>query len=118
MPDIASLVTPTKPGVEFDLSEPKLAEVEKFISKVRAASAPGPNGVPYKVYKKCGELRKSLWRLLKVVWRQDVVPLFWSEAECVYIPKEENSSRLSQSSPISLLNVEGKIMFGILAERI
>ena len=47
MPVIAGLVRPTKPGVEFDLSEPKLAEVEKFISKARAASAPGPNGVPY-----------------------------------------------------------------------
>ena len=106
MPAIAGSVRPTKPGVEFDLSEPKLAEVEKFISKARAASAPGPNGVPYKVYKKCGELMKTLWRLLKVVWRQDVVPLSWSEAEGVYIPKEENSSTLSQFRPISLLNVD------------
>ena len=81
MADIAGLVRPSKPGVMFDESEPKLAEVEKFINKARAASAPGPNGIPYKVYKKCEELKKFLWRLLKVVWRQDVVPLTWNKAE-------------------------------------
>ncbi|XP_072047083.1 uncharacterized protein [Amphiura filiformis] len=118
MPNIAGLVKPTQPGVQFELAQPKLAEVEKFVNKARSASAPGPNGVPYKVYKKCGELRKFLWRLLRVVWRQDVVPLSWSTAEGVYIPKEECSNTLSQFRPISLLNVEGKIMFGILAERI
>ena len=92
MPDIVGLVRPTKPDVDFDLSEPQLAEVEMFINKARAAFAPGPNGVPYKIYRKTDGLRKSLWRLLKVVCRQDVVPLSWSEAEGVYNPKEENSS--------------------------
>ena len=56
--------------------------------------------------------------MFKVVWRQEVVPLSWSKAEGVYIPKEENSSTLSQFRPISLLNVERKFMFGILAERL
>ena len=118
MADMEGLVKPTHPGEQFDLSPPKLSEVERFINKARSASAPGPSGVPYKVYKKCGELRKALWKLLKVIWRQDVVPLSWSAAEGVYIPKEESSSTLGQFRPISLLNVEGKIMFGILAERI
>jgi hypothetical protein len=103
----------------FNVSEPKFSEVTNFVNKARAASAPGPNGIPYKVYKKCDALRKYLWRLLKVVWRKDSVPLSWSKAEGVYIPKEENSisNTLGQFRPISLLNVEGKIMFGILAER-
>ena len=46
--------------------------------KVRSAAAPGPNGVPYKVYKKCEKLRKYLWRLLKVVWRKGEVPASWN----------------------------------------
>ncbi|KAI8498014.1 hypothetical protein Bbelb_239580 [Branchiostoma belcheri] len=118
MPNIEGLVRPSQPGVEFDVSEPKLSEVVKFIDKARTASAPGPNGVPYKVYKKCEQLRKRLWKLLKVVWRQDVVPLSWNKADGVYIPKEENSSTLGQFRPISLLNIEGKIMFGVLAGRL
>ncbi len=74
------LVKPTYPGEEFNVSPPKLSEVERFINKARSTSAPGPNGVPYKVYKKCGQLRKVLWNLLKVVWKQNVVPLSWSAA--------------------------------------
>ena len=117
MPDIEGLVRPTRPGTEFDTAEPRLAEVDRFIMRARSVAAPGPNGVPYKVYKKCEKLRKYLWRLLKVVWRKGKVPGSWNKAEGVYIPKEENSSALGQFRPISLLNVEGKIMFGILTER-
>ncbi|XP_078679452.1 uncharacterized protein LOC144915086 [Branchiostoma floridae x Branchiostoma belcheri] len=118
MPDIGGLVRPPQPGVEFDVSEPRFKEVASFIEKARAASAPGPNGVPYKVYKKCEKLKRVLWRLLKVVWRKDVVPLSWNKADGVYIPKEENSSTIGQFRPISLLNVEGKIMLGVLASRV
>ena len=39
-------------------------------------------------------------------------------AEGVFIPKEENSSKISQFRPIALLNVEGKIYFSILARRL
>ena len=60
MPDIEGLVRPTRPGIEFDVAEPRFAEVERFIMKARSAAAPGPNGVPYKVYKKCGKLRNYL----------------------------------------------------------
>ena len=106
MPDIEGLVRPTRPGIEFDVAEPRFAEVERFIMKARSAAAPGPNGVPYKVYKKCEKLRKYLWRLLKVVWRKGEVPASWNKAKGVYIPKEENSSTLGQFRPISLLLTE------------
>ena len=46
-----------------------------------------------------------------------MVPLSWNKADGVYKSKEEKSSTLNEFRPISLLNVEGKIMFGILAER-
>ena len=118
MPDTEGLVRPTRPGTEFDTAEPRFAEVERFIMKARSTAAPGPNGVPYKVYKKCEKLRNYLWRLLKVVWRKGEVPTSWNKAEGVYIHKEENSSTLGQFRPISLLNVEGKIMFCILTERL
>ena len=35
----------------------------------------------------------------------------------IYIPKEKNSKHLEQFRPISLLNVEGKIFFGVIAKR-
>lgn len=69
------------------------------------------------MYKKCRELRKFLWRLLKVVWWKNKVSSSWNKAEGVYILKEKGSSSLGQFQPISLLFLKGKIMFGILAER-
>ena len=33
------------------------------------------------------------------------------------MPKEKNSKNLEQFRPISLLNVEGKIFFGVIAKR-
>ena len=108
----------TRRDILWIRTQNKVAEVERFIYKARVASAPGPNGILYKVNKKCEELKKLLWRLLKVFGRQGVVPLSWNKADGVYIPKEENWSTLSQFRPISLLNVEGKIVFGILAERL
>ena len=52
--------------------------------------------------------------------RQDVVPLSWNIAKGVYIPKEENSCTVhTESVPANImLNIEGKIMFGIHAERL
>ena len=94
--DIVGLERPIQLGIEFDKSAPKVAEVVRFIMKERSASAPGPSGVPYKVYKKYSELRKFLWRLLKVVWWKDEVPSSWNKAEGVYIPKEKGSSSLGQ----------------------
>ena len=39
-------------------------------------------------------------------------------ADGVYIPKEQNSSDISQFRPISLLNVEGKMFFSVMATRL
>ena len=46
------------------------------------------------------------------------MPDSWSKAEGVYIPKEENSAGISMFHPISLLDIDGKIMFGSLANRL
>lgn len=55
---------------------------------------------------------------MKAVWRGNRLPDEWLVAEGCFIPKEENSSSIKQFCTISLLNVEGKIFFGILASRL
>ena len=42
----------------------------------------------------------------------------WYIAEGIYLPKEEESKEIGQFRTISLLNVDGKIYFGILAARV
>ena len=51
----------------MDFSEQSFGEVKDVVKKARTASAPGPNAIPYKVYKMCPLLLRRLWRLSKVV---------------------------------------------------
>ncbi|XP_062585204.1 uncharacterized protein LOC134246875 [Saccostrea cucullata] len=111
------LIHQEEPNQPFDESPPRLKEVVDVIKKARAASAPGPNGVPYKVYKNCQRLTKRLWKLIRVVWRRGRFTDSWYRAEGCFIPKEEKSETLKQFRTISLLNVEGKIYLAILARR-
>uniref|UniRef100_A0A3B4XDA6 Reverse transcriptase domain-containing protein n=1 Tax=Seriola lalandi dorsalis TaxID=1841481 RepID=A0A3B4XDA6_SERLL len=108
---------PNPPTIQFDISPPKLQEVEVVIKKARSASAPGPNGLPYKLYKNCPQVVRVLWRLMRTAWRNKEVPAEWQQALGVFIPKEENSCTVSQFRSIALLNVEGKIFFSVLARR-
>ncbi|VDI44671.1 Hypothetical predicted protein [Mytilus galloprovincialis] len=78
------------------------------LKNARAASAPGPNGIPYRVYKNCPNLAKQLWRLIKVIWRRYRLPDEWLKSDGCFIPKKEDSKELKQFRTISLLNVEGK----------
>ena len=89
-----------------------------MVKKARAKSSPGPNGIPYLLYKKCPKVLMWLHQLIKSAWRNSKISNQWMTADGVYIPKEQNSSDISQFRPISLLNVEGKIFFSVMATRL
>ncbi|XP_068595260.1 retrovirus-related Pol polyprotein from type-1 retrotransposable element R2 [Brachionichthys hirsutus] len=106
------------PEEELNTREPTWREVQDIVQKARSASAPGPSTIPYKVYKKCPMLLRRLWRLLRRIWVKGVIPPSWKRAEGCFVPKEKDSSEISQFRTISLLSVEGKIFFSVLARRI
>ncbi|XP_053395771.1 uncharacterized protein LOC128555950 [Mercenaria mercenaria] len=108
----------TPPTTPLDIKEPTFQEVKDVVRKARAGSAPGPNGIPYKVYKMCPYLLRRLWSLLRVIWRKGKIPDCWQHAEGIFIPKEKNSTHINQFRTISLLNVEGKIFFAVLSRRL
>ena len=116
--DPITLLSLGPPTSVFDDAEPKLQEVKEIIRKARAGSAPGPNGIPYNVYKSCQRLLQRLWKLLKVLWMKGQMPDSWLLSEGCFIPKEEDSRTLKQFRTISLLNVEGKVFLSILAKRL
>ncbi|KAL0188639.1 hypothetical protein M9458_015738, partial [Cirrhinus mrigala] len=107
---------PAKPTAEFNIMPPKLSEVRQVVEKARS-SAPGPNGVPYKLYKNCPKVLELLWYLMRTAWKKQIIPSEWQRAVAVFIPKETNSKDISQFRSIALLNVEGKIFFSVLARR-
>ncbi|KAJ8008617.1 hypothetical protein DPEC_G00106740 [Dallia pectoralis] len=112
------LIDPPAPSLDFDGKEPSWKEIQEVIKKARASSAPGPSGVPYRVYKSCPKLQHRLWKILKVIWRRGKVAKQWRFAEGVWSPKEEESKTINQFRIISLLSVEGKIFFSIVARRL
>ena len=91
--------------------------MKESVQKARSKSAQGVNEISYKILKKCPKVLKALWRLLRVAWKNQIVHNSWCIADGVHIPKEAVSESLPQFRPISLLNVEGKILFSVMARR-
>jgi hypothetical protein len=102
---------------EFDDNPPSYKEFAKKLRKTRSKSAPGPNGVPYLVYKRCPGVARLLWSYLRLLWRRNVLSNAWREAEGVFIPKEDGAKTVNKFRTISLLNVEGKLFFSMKADR-
>ncbi len=106
------------PEEDFNDKLPSLNEFTKKLSHTRSKSAPGPNGVPYLLYKRCPKVAKLLWGYLRELWRKNVISDTWREAEGIFIPKEENAKIVNKFRTISLLNVEGKLFFALKSDRI
>ena len=57
----------------MDVSEPTWKEMKEVVNKARSGSVPGPNGIPYIVYKRCPMLLRELWQLFRVIWRKGII---------------------------------------------
>ena len=114
-PKITRVPPPSSPLMT---GEPTWREVEEVVKKARTASAPGPSGLPYKVYKKCPLLLRRLWKILRTIWAKGHIPTTWRVSEGCFVPKEKDSSVISQFRTISLLSVEAKIFLSVVAKRI
>ena len=51
--DTDGIEKPGAPNTTFNVKQQTLDEVKKVVSKARNKSSPGPNGIPYLLYKKC-----------------------------------------------------------------
>ncbi|XP_038147774.1 uncharacterized protein LOC119787807 [Cyprinodon tularosa] len=113
-----ALICPSEPSTLFDTRTPTFKEVKEVLKASRAASAPGPSGVPYKVFKHCPRLLERLWKIFRAIWKRGKVPQMWKHAEGVWIPKEENAKNIEQFRSISLLSVECKAFFKVISNRL
>ena len=76
--------------------------------------------MPYRLYKSAPDVLRFLWKLIynKIVWKKQSIPKAWRRAGRIFIPKERDSVEINQFRPISLLNVEGKVFFSVVARRL
>ncbi|GFO17672.1 reverse transcriptase [Plakobranchus ocellatus] len=58
-----------------------------------------------------------LHKILQSAWNNLKISGQWMTTEIVYIPKKQNSTKIDQLRPMSMLNVEEKI-FSVMASRL
>ena len=107
-----------KPLVELNKSPLQLGDFSKRLRKTRSKSAPGPNGVPYLVYKRCPGIARQLFSYMKGMWKNNTISKSWQIAEGTFIPKEDGATLVEKFRTVSLLNVEGKLYFALRADRL
>lgn len=78
-----------QPEHQLDDSHPRWYEVEKTFRKARAASAPIPNGAPYRLYMNTPDVLRFLWKQMKVALRKQTIPRACQRAGAVLIQKEK-----------------------------
>lgn len=84
-------------------------EAEQAGKRARASSAPGQ-------HKNAPDILRFLWKLMRVSWEKGIKSNAWHRSGGVLILIEK-SMDISQFRPICLLNVEGKIFFSVIAQR-
>lgn len=67
LPEDHGLGTINPPTSYLSTEVPSWREVQEVVKHARSASAPGPSGIPYKVYKKCPRLLQRLWKFMQVI---------------------------------------------------
>ena len=117
---LEGLPDPLPKVVDFDTRPFRFSHFKRVVQNKRPASTPGPNKVPYTVYKKCPKIARFLFDIFCSVRRSGVVPLCWRLNDGIMIPKVDNpvADQIGDFRQIALLNVEGKIFWSMVADRL
>ena len=110
---------PTK-KMELNVRPFTFSQFQRMLRRKRTRSKPGPNKIPYGVYKKCPGIARYLFDILQAVRREKQVPLFWRINDGIMIPKVACpvASEIGDFRQIALLNVEGKLFWSLVADRL
>ncbi|CAG9568517.1 unnamed protein product [Danaus chrysippus] len=108
---------PEFPRIEFHGIPPTLEELNSQIKRKSSKSAPGPDGIPYIVFKKCPSVRKHLLNIYGKIWSGKQIPECFGKAIFVLIPKKDIVTDPKDTRPIALTNTISKIFFSVLQTR-
>ena len=115
---LPDLPEPPPPSSDFNNSLPAFAEFSACLKRKRNSSSPGPNGIPYLVWKLCPSLQKRLFTIICKVWKSLSIPVSWQQAIVILLHKSGSADNPANFRPIALTNCDGKIFFSLVANRI
>ena len=93
-------------------------EVKAQLKRLPSASAPGPDRLPYKVWKAVDPSGTLLAQIFEICRRERKVPRAWKTSTTVLIYKKGDEGVPSNWRPISLQSAIYKIYASILAKRL
>ena len=88
-----------------------MEEVREVLGKVPKAKTPGPDSLPYEIYRALpGPAAIAIAKIANLVTDLEFQPDSWMDINVAVLPKEEDSYSTHKFRPISLLNNDYKIV--------
>ena len=96
-----------------------IEEVIRAIKKLKNGKSAGVDGIQAELLKNGGdEMVKKITTLCNQVWKLEQVPKDWKDGIIIPLPKKGDLKDCNNWRGIALLSVPGKVMSGIILERI
>ena len=107
-----------EPKKQYYLGKLCQGKFQFSLRRKRNKSRPGPNQLPYKLYKKCPLLQDYLFGIISSMYSSGTVPLSWRISDGIFIPKVDvpNSMAIEDFRQIALMNVEGKLWWSMISD--
>ena len=108
---------PSKPRHPLPPDVPTKDDFEKYIRSRRNKSSPGPDGIPFVVYKRCPQIRARLIQLLRSIWKHGCIPSH-DKIAMKFLVAKTTSRDLKDFRDITLFNASLKALTGVWARKV